>query len=361
MTDCKNLLQTDLDSVRSTERVISLTQKPHFMNAVRNMPEKFSCAVDSFLEMWLRVIHFHTRHDRNGCRFISLLKNVAEQYENLTEEGPPVFNTDLHRLREIVWSFLRIHCTSFAMMDCSAQFSEIFRISVFENMSLNQKESFLSQHTLSSYCDHCCKRVDVHSEIFLNYLSVYDFSKFNLSFIDWPKLLIKNNCSESIQCCNCEKQCDTDTVCTSLAAILFIEFSPDLMNVIRFESDINVSSKHYRLQAMVRNLGTHFSCAVMENNSWEYIDDLSERTQLYLSLNSLYQHSVSGWFFAVYILVSVASSVDYEYMNMTINQTGNVNELYNLKRKKYYHNNNDRLKKKKCGKYHEKKAAERAF
>ena len=46
--------QTGFD-VHPTERVTS-TQKPHFINACRYILGEFSCALDCFLEIWLRIL-----------------------------------------------------------------------------------------------------------------------------------------------------------------------------------------------------------------------------------------------------------------------------------------------------------------
>ena len=46
--------QTGFD-VQPTDRVTS-TQKPHFINACRYIPEEFHCALDYFLEIWLRIL-----------------------------------------------------------------------------------------------------------------------------------------------------------------------------------------------------------------------------------------------------------------------------------------------------------------
>ena len=67
--------QTDFD-VHPNERVTS-TQKPHFINACRYIPGEFNCALDCFLEIWLRTLS-PLIPDTDSSELIYLLKQLKE-------------------------------------------------------------------------------------------------------------------------------------------------------------------------------------------------------------------------------------------------------------------------------------------
>ena len=69
--------QTGFD-VQPTERVNS-TQKPHFINACGYEPGKFSCALDCFLEIWLRILS-PLIPDTGTSELIYLLKQTKRAY-----------------------------------------------------------------------------------------------------------------------------------------------------------------------------------------------------------------------------------------------------------------------------------------
>ena len=57
----------------------------------------------------------------------------AERCVNLFVNSLPTWDPHkFHIAREDVWAQLRIKCPSLVPMDCSAQFSEIFQLSVFD-------------------------------------------------------------------------------------------------------------------------------------------------------------------------------------------------------------------------------------
>ena len=69
--------------VEPPERVM-FAQKPHFLNAVKYFPGKFSCAADCFLEVWLRVI-CHLIPEPGGSEFLRLLHVLRINYEHTAE------------------------------------------------------------------------------------------------------------------------------------------------------------------------------------------------------------------------------------------------------------------------------------
>ena len=126
-------------NVEPTERVTS-TQKPHFINACRYIPGEFSCALDCFLEIWLRILS-PLIPDTDTSELIYLLKQTERAYNAiwyLYMNLPMSVNTgyQLHLVRERVWSFVREKCHSFESMDANAQFSEMFGTNVFGQLSV---------------------------------------------------------------------------------------------------------------------------------------------------------------------------------------------------------------------------------
>ena len=114
--------------------------------------------------------------------------------------------------------------------------------------------------------------------------------------------MTRNNRQDRVECSNCESRCASQTLTSSLSAALLVEFRPESMNVLSFQPEIEVFDKRYRLQGLVRNFVQHFSCVIFNNFYWEFFDDLCQNTMCFDSLESLYQHSSQGWFFAVYVL-----------------------------------------------------------
>ena len=85
-------------------------QELHFINASRFEEGKFSCAVDCFLEIWLRKLSC-CFGERTESYLIRLLNSISSQYESLREEcrmlGSPTVSSqiqikafNLHILRD---------------------------------------------------------------------------------------------------------------------------------------------------------------------------------------------------------------------------------------------------------------------
>jgi len=55
---------------------------------------------------------------------------------------------------------------------------------------------------------------------------------------------------------------------------MLIEFSTAVLNVCTFIDQIVLKSSAYRLKALVRNSGAHFTRAIYIENKWYYFDDL---------------------------------------------------------------------------------------
>ena len=105
---------------------------------------------------------------------------------------------------------------------------------------------------------------------------------------------------QNLQCDECEKLWPFQSSVSSLSEVVFVEFSPGLMSLTTFTERISMLGISYYSYAMVRNLGNHFTCAVLENNRWVYIDDLQEDCDNFTTLQQLLLRFPSGWFFGVY-------------------------------------------------------------
>ena len=100
---------------------------PHFLNSCRFLPGTFSCAIDCFLEIWFHCVS-RVMPGGTPSHILRMLNAVNLFVNSLPTWDPHKF----HIAREDVWAQLRIKCPSLVPMDCSAQFSEIFQLSVFD-------------------------------------------------------------------------------------------------------------------------------------------------------------------------------------------------------------------------------------
>ena len=110
-------------NVEPTERV-TLTQKPHFINACRYVRGKFSCALECLLEIWLRILS-PLIPDTGTSKLIYLLKQTERAYNAIWwymyMNLPLSVNTgyQLHLVREVVWSFVRENVIHLNSLKCS--------------------------------------------------------------------------------------------------------------------------------------------------------------------------------------------------------------------------------------------------
>ena len=135
--------------MQPTERVTS-TQKPHFINACRYIPGEFNCALDCFLEIWLRILS-PLIPDTGTSELIYLLKQTERAYNAIWYmymNLPMSVNNghQLHLAHERVWSFVREKCHSFESMDANAQLSEMFSTNVFSQLRDQQASALISGH-----------------------------------------------------------------------------------------------------------------------------------------------------------------------------------------------------------------------
>ena len=78
--------------------------------------------------------------------------------------------------------------------------------------------------------------------------------------------------------------------------------------MLNFQSEIRAMNKIYKLKAIVRCHGYHFSCAVLDG-CWKFIDDMTENCRYFTSLDELYLNVTWGRFFGIYILSENAETL----------------------------------------------------
>ena len=125
-----------------------------FLNSSRFEAGQFSCAIDCFLELWLRKVSYFLGDCRESY-FVRLLRALSGQCSFLRRDyklwqdndsdmsASLVYFYTLHILRSNVFSYIRGKCPSFARMGWNAQFSEIFRTNVFCHVTKIQKRNIL--------------------------------------------------------------------------------------------------------------------------------------------------------------------------------------------------------------------------
>ena len=126
--------------------------------------------------------------------------------------------------------------------------------------------------------------------------------KCQLDHNSWPHFISAIQTEPGkLNCPNCETPTD-DPVLTysSQAKFVFIEFSPELMDLIHLCENMHVGSSEYKLKGMVRCYNGHFTCAVLTQGNWTHIDDLCVGVKEFCTLAALKRGFSKGWFFAIY-------------------------------------------------------------
>ena len=282
----------------------------HFMNSVRDFSNTYSCAIDCFLEIWIACIsNLQLVHNNNFNIFFERMSWVVNHYSAVKNDfvtGNKSFyesTRQLVRIREHIWGYIRGKCPSHVLMNCDAQFSEIFRLPVFGDFTPEVNETlvrtpelneiFLSTFTSHAECRNCLQRVVKSSEVFVHYLTSNMLSQQT----NWENLLVENNYYDSFPCENCiDGHCVVSDFIVSGPSTLFIEFSSGI-SIQSLKQQIILGNDTYKLCGMVKNLNLHFSCAVSRGEYWEFIDDLKEETNKFESLFDLFNVSPQGWFF----------------------------------------------------------------
>lgn len=112
VTKCKATTISEQSQQRANDRI-------HFMKYCLTHPNKFSCAVESFLEHSFSIFKDYLKHiDCN--ELFEMLLEVCLQLENYDVQ------TKMTAVPEPIWAYLRQHCNSFAAMSGHVEFSDIF-------------------------------------------------------------------------------------------------------------------------------------------------------------------------------------------------------------------------------------------
>ena len=265
------------------------------MNSVSSTPGTYSCALDSFLEIssHLFLPYLSTLTARN--EFTELLFITCKRY--IESQGN---DRMLREIRKPIWVYLQQQCPSFLARDSIACFSQIFEERTFGDLSSEEMNIFSSQRIFESFCKTCHDNVALKSSILVNYVTRSALQKCQLDHNSWPHFISAIQTEPGkLNCPNCETPTD-DPVLTysSQAKFVFIEFSPEIMDLINLCENMHVGSSEYKLKGMVCYNG-HFTCAVLTQGNWTHLDDLCAGVKEFCSLATLKRNFAKGWFFVI--------------------------------------------------------------
>ena len=254
------------------------------MNSVSSTPGTYSRALDSFLEIssHLFLSYLSTLTARN--EFTELLFITCKRY--IESQGN---DRMLREIRKPIWVYLQQQCPSFLARDSIACFSQIFEERTFGDLSSEEMNIFSSQRIFESFCKTCHDNVALKSFILVNYVTRSALQKCQLDHNSWPHFISAIQTEPGkLNCPNCKTPTD-DPVLTysSQAKFVFIEFSPELMDLIHLCENMHVGSSEYKLKEMVRCYNGHFTCAVLTQGKWTYIDDLCVGVKEFCTLAAL--------------------------------------------------------------------------
>ena len=276
------------------------------MNSTLSIPCIFSCALDSFLEIasCLFLPHLSDLTVRN--EFTELLFNTCSRYVESPENSRL-----LEEIREPIWAYLREQCPSFSARDSNACFSQIFEEKTLGKLTSDEMNIFSSLRTFQSFCETCQKDVVLNSSILVNFVTRSALEKCKLNYNSWPQFVSSVQTQPGkLKCPDCETP-TYEPVLTSTAhsKFVFIEFAPELMNVIKLYENISVGQAEYKLKGMVRSYNKHFTCAVFVQGKWTYFDDLCTSVKEFTGLAALTKQFKQGWFFLIYELSNIFCEV----------------------------------------------------
>ena len=100
--------------------------------------------------------------------------------------------------------------------------------------------------------------------------------KCKLNNNSWPQFVSSIQTQPGkLKCPDCQTPtCEPVLTSAVHSKFVFIEFSPELMNVINKYENVTIGQAQYKLKGMVRSYNKHFTCAVYIEGKWTYIDDL---------------------------------------------------------------------------------------
>ena len=200
------------------------------MNSTLSIPCIFSCALDSFLEIasCLFLPHLSDLTVRN--EFTELLFNTCSRYVESPENSRL-----LEEIREPIWAYLREQCPSFSARDSNACFSQIFQEKTLGKLSSDEMNIFSSLRTFQSFCDTSLKDVVLNTSILVNFVTRSALEKCKLNYNSWPQFVSSVQTQPGkLKCPDCETPtCEPVLTSAAHSKFVFIEFAPELMNVIK--------------------------------------------------------------------------------------------------------------------------------
>ena len=113
----------------------------------------YSNAADCFLEICFRLfvkdLHGVSR-DRRSNIFEVVVRAI-----NIYEAAIISSDTNLlSQLRQPIWDYIVSNCSSFALKNCDAVFSQIFTGNIFNSLSSEEQILFETSYNLEDLCSH---------------------------------------------------------------------------------------------------------------------------------------------------------------------------------------------------------------
>ena len=231
-----------------------------------------------------------------GSRSVRTLSTLIGQMSHASQTG--ILVAPLH---------YREQCPSFSARDSNACFSQIFEEKTLGKLTSDEMNIFSSLRTFQSFCETCQKDVVLNSSILVNFVTRSALEKCKLNYNSWPQFVSSVQTQPGkLKCPDCETPtCEPVLTSAAHSKFVFIEFAPELMNVIKLYENISVGQAEYKLKGMVRSYNKHFTCAVFVQGKWTYIDDLCTSVKEFTSLAALTKQFKQGWFFTIYEVTNV--------------------------------------------------------
>ena len=256
-------------------------------------PGRYSCAVDSFLELAFAIFRDSLQHIK-GNEFFETLYEACLHLQNCNVD------TDMSLIREPVWSYLRQLCNSFASMSAHAVFSDIFTLNTVGTMNQQLESLFLIQQKNQSVCSSCNNEIVKNTCLFVIYITCQNLGHGVFENCVCDAILPS---SRALFCDLCQQHSGVVSVLqhfVTLPRFLLVELSSNCISQIYFPLSMDVLGEGYELKGMVRCISHHFTIAVNNYSEWIYIDDLCVSVRRFSSVQDLLNSYPNGCFFAIF-------------------------------------------------------------
>ena len=208
----------------------------------------YSCAIDYFIKMVYHAIFPLLKNIQPHLGgFTTLLVETCVRYQIFSQQFKDNLSSSTNSLisidvRHKLWGYIIANCPSFAQRDCNAQFSEIFQERVFSFSHKLEKFLFISRSSYSESCKTCFFVNTGRVNTFVQYITGLD------NRIDWASKLFSHNVlPQNVKCNACDVRLLITNYDAFLSTVLFIEFSPDLINMVEIYQEISIKSTQYKL------------------------------------------------------------------------------------------------------------------